>query len=92
MFQSSINHLRAWWGLVDDLLGDPRADAHLDKRSWATHPHRRPLRWQRERRAGSLPAAPAHCLCPVLPARGVGGRDEVPRQPMTAEPRQPTTR
>lgn len=91
MFQSSINQLRAWWELADDLLGDPPADAHLDQRPWTMHPHRRPLRSQRERRAGSVPAAPAHCLCPV-PARAAGGRDEVPRQPMTAEPRQPTPR
>lgn len=66
MFQSSMKRLRAWLDVVDDMLvGDPPADAHLEVPRWATHPHRRPLRWQRARRAGSVPAAPAHCLCPV---------------------------
>jgi hypothetical protein len=68
MFQSSKKRLRAWLDVVDDMLvDDPPADAHLEAPVWATHPHRRPLRWQRARRAGSVPAAPAHCLCPVRP-------------------------
>ena len=72
MFQSSKKRLRAWLDVVDDMLvGDPPADAALDVPIWATHPHRRPLRWQRARRGGSIPAAPAHCLCPVQPARSV---------------------
>jgi hypothetical protein len=77
MFRSSANRLRAWWAFAEDLLGDPPADAHLEP--WETHPHRRPLRWQRERRAGSVPAAPAHCLCPIRRAPTAGGRDEVLR-------------
>jgi hypothetical protein len=69
MFHSSTKRLRAWLDIVDDMLaGDPPDDAHLEAPLWATHPHRRPLRWERARRAGSVPAAPAHCLCPVQSA------------------------
>ena len=69
MFQSSTKRLRAWMDVVDDMLvGDPPADAPLEVPLWAAHPHRRPVRWQRGRRAGSVPVAPAHCLCPVRPA------------------------
>jgi hypothetical protein len=80
MFQSSTKQrLRAWLDIVDDMLaGDPPDDAHLEAPPWATHPHRRPLRWQPVRRSGSVPAAPAHCLCPVRPATGV---NEVSEQP-----------
>jgi hypothetical protein len=81
MFQSSTKRLRAWLDVVDDMLaGDPPADAHLEEPLWVTHPHRRPVRWQRARRAGSVPAAPAHCLCPVRPAPGV---NEVTERPST---------
>ena len=31
----------------------------------APHPHRLPLRWERDRRPGSVPARPAHCISPV---------------------------
>jgi hypothetical protein len=65
MFQSFSNRGRAWLDraetlltLVDDLLGDPPAAA-------PPHPHRHELRWNRTRRAGAVPAPPAHCLCPV---------------------------
>jgi hypothetical protein len=81
MFQSSKTRLRAWLALVDDVLddvlGDPPADAQLDLEPWATHPHRRPLRSTRERRAGSVARPSAHCLCPVRPAPNSGGRTEV---------------
>jgi hypothetical protein len=78
MFQSSKKRLRAWMALAEDVLGDaPPADARLDSRPWATHPHRRPLRWQHERRGGTVPAAPAHCLCPVRPAHSGGQRARV---------------
>jgi hypothetical protein len=71
MFQSSKKRLRAWLEVVDEMLvGDPPVDAHAEPPLWATHPHRRPVRPQRVRRAGSAPAAPAHCLCPVRPVRG----------------------
>jgi hypothetical protein len=76
MFQSSKKRLRAWLDVVDEMLvGDPPVDAHAEPPGWATHPHRRPLRSQRTRRPGSIPEAPAHCLCPVRPAPSdVGGR------------------
>jgi hypothetical protein len=76
MFQSSKKRLRTWLEVVDEMLvGDPPDDAHAEPPVWATHPHRRPLRSQRARRAGSVPGAPAHCLCPVRPVRGeVGAR------------------
>jgi hypothetical protein len=57
--------------IVDDILGHPPDDPHVDAETWAAHPHRRPLRWQRERRAGSVPAPSAYCLSPVGPSRGV---------------------
>jgi hypothetical protein len=79
MFQSSANRLRAWLALAEDVLGDPPDDAHRDLEAWETHPHRRPLRWQRERRGGSVPAAPAHCLCPIRRAPNAGARDQVLR-------------
>jgi hypothetical protein len=78
MFQSSPKRLRAWLALIDEVLGAaPPADEHLEPPAWAEHPHRRPLTWQRERRPGSVPAAPAHCLCPVRPARGADQRPSV---------------
>jgi hypothetical protein len=60
MFQSSGKRLRAWLSLVDDVLGDPPVDV--------PHPHRRPLRLERERRPGSVPARPAHCVSPLRTA------------------------
>jgi hypothetical protein len=85
MFSSSANRLRAWLALADDFLGDPPffgdppEDAQPELEPWETHPHRRPLRWQRERRGGGVPAAPAHCLCPIRRAPHAGGRDEALR-------------
>jgi hypothetical protein len=79
MFQSSSTRLRAWLALAEGLLGDPPAEAHRHPEPWETHPHRRPLRWQRERRGGSVPAAPAYCLCPIRRASNAGGRDQVLR-------------
>jgi len=74
MFQSSTKRLRAWLEVVDDILaGDPSDDAQLEEPPWTAHPHRRPLRWQRARRAGSVPVAPAHCLSPVRPGRSQVG-------------------
>jgi hypothetical protein len=76
MFQSYSKRLRAWLDLVDDMLvGDEEpVDARLEVPPWEAHPHRRPLRWQRARRVGSVPAAPAHCLCPVPSAQGWVGQ------------------
>jgi hypothetical protein len=71
MFQSSKQRLRAWLDVVDEMLvGDPPVDARAEPPVWATHPHRRALHSQRARRAGSVPPAPAHCLCPVRPVAG----------------------
>jgi hypothetical protein len=92
MFQSSPKGLRAWLVRAVEAFGAaPLADAYLDSRPayldsrpahldsppWAAHPHRRPLRWQHERRGGAVPAAPAYCLCPVSSAH-------VGRQPARA--------
>jgi len=65
MFRTSLQRVRVWLEVFDDVLGDahdaaPAADAQLH-----SHPHRTPLRWQRARRPGSVPASPAHCLSPV---------------------------
>lgn len=65
MFQSSAKRLRTWLALVDEALAQPEFDAPPEREAWVTHPHRRPLHWGRERRAGSVPHPPEHCLCPV---------------------------
>src|ERR1700690_2138321 len=49
------------------------ADDSATAASPPPHPHRRPLRWERERRPGSVPHPPMHCLSPVV-RRGVGAR------------------
>jgi len=43
-------------GLLDDVLGDPAPSAH---------PHRRPLRTTRVRRAGTVPTRQQPCLSPL---------------------------
>ena len=58
MFHSSAGRLRAWLSRFEDILGDSPTPE-------APHPHRRPLRWERSRRAGAVPARPAHCISPV---------------------------
>jgi hypothetical protein len=67
MFQSSISRLHAWLGRFDDILGDPPAAA-------PPHPHRRELRWERDRRPGTVVPRPAHCLSPVR--AGVVAREQ----------------
>jgi hypothetical protein len=69
MFQSSAKRLRAWLSLVDDVLGDPPVQA--------PHPHRRPLRLERQRRPGSVPARPAHCISPVRAAPEPARREQL---------------
>jgi hypothetical protein len=69
MFQSSVKRLRALLTLTDDLLGDPPLTE--------PHPHRRPVRLQRERRGGSVTPRAMHCLSPVRPASGDARRDRV---------------
>jgi hypothetical protein len=58
MFHSSAKRLRAWFKRAEDILGDAPVDA-------PPHPHRRPLRWDRTRRAGSVQPRYAHCISPV---------------------------
>ena len=58
--------------MLDDVLADPPAKE-------LPHPHRRPLRWERERRPGAVARKPAHCLSPVRAPRGVGERGEIVR-------------
>jgi hypothetical protein len=68
MFQSSKARLRTWMQLVDDILADHPDDVRDDEPGYLHHPHRTPLRRQRERRLGSVPARPAHCISPVRTA------------------------
>jgi hypothetical protein len=68
MFRTSFTRLRARLETVD-VLGDSPDDAQALEEDFFEHPHRSPLRWERERRAGSVQVRPAHCLCPVRPAR-----------------------
>jgi hypothetical protein len=76
MFRSSLNRLLDWaegaLAPEDEHLGaaDDRAPAPPPLR----HPHRRELRWERQRRPGSLPHPPAHCISPV--GRRVSGSRE----------------
>jgi len=78
MFRSSRDRLRTWLTGAGDLLRaeyEPAEDAliavprrELESSAAAYHvghPHRRDLRWQRSRRPGTVPAAPAHCISPV---------------------------
>jgi hypothetical protein len=58
MFQASVKRFRALLTLADDVLGDPETPS-------APHPHRRPVRIERQRRPGSVPPRAAHCLSPV---------------------------
>jgi hypothetical protein len=73
MFQSPLKRLRALLTLTDDMLGAPPAPV--------PHPHRRPVRIARERRAGSVAPRAMHCLSPVHPASsgnpGVGTKSSV---------------
>jgi hypothetical protein len=84
MFRSSLKRMRSWLELADAALGDPPVEApHHPENLHHDHPHRRPLKWDRARRPGQVPAAPAHCLSPVRhPAAPRqtsrdGGRDRV---------------
>jgi hypothetical protein len=78
MFQSSKARLRTWMKLVDDILAD-HPDEPRDDPGYLHHPHRTPLRWQRERRHGSVSPRPAHCITPVRATSGAAGRDRATR-------------
>jgi len=62
MFQSSHSRIRA-------LLGRAEEAAIEISAAVPPHPHRRPLRFERTRRAGAVPARPAHCISPVRASR-----------------------
>jgi len=70
MFQSVKMRIRAGLSLLDDVLGDREVVA-------VEHPHRRELRWERQRRGGSVPARPALCVSPVRSRREPGRRSLV---------------
>jgi hypothetical protein len=78
MFQSSAHRLRAWLTRADDVLGDPADDAHDRQDDPLVHPHRRPLSWERTRRAGAVAARPAHCISPVRATADADRRDRAP--------------
>jgi hypothetical protein len=71
MFRISVDRLRAWMKWTEDVLGDP-----VDEQLLA-HPHRRPLRWERKRRPGMVPAPPAHCISPLRHGSPGTRRDRV---------------
>jgi hypothetical protein len=75
MFQSSAQRLRTWMSRFEDVLADPSEDAHDHPDDLLTHPHRRPLRWERTRRAGAVPARPGHCISPVRATWDVDERE-----------------
>ena len=68
MFQSSKERFRAWLTRFDDILADHPAEVPDHDERLAHHPHRRPLRWERQRRPGSVAARPAYCISPVRAA------------------------
>jgi hypothetical protein len=81
MFQSATRLLQACISLADDVLGDP-PDSDFGSPMLspeADHPHRRPLRWHRQRRPGQLPPPVAHCLCPVRSSARYDQMDEAIR-------------
>jgi hypothetical protein len=79
MFQSSKTRLRTWLSWAEDVLADPPDEAQGDADNFHTHPHRRPLRWQRPRRPGAVAPRPAHCVSPVPRVTGTPGREPAAR-------------
>jgi hypothetical protein len=77
MFQSAANLLRTCRLLADDLLGDPMDPPPV--REETAHPHRRHLRWERERRPGTIPPPPMRCLSPLRAASSPERCDEAVR-------------
>jgi hypothetical protein len=61
MFPLTPERLQRLLSLLDDVLGDPPAEATTP----LAHPHRQQLRWQPMRRAGQIGARPAYCISPV---------------------------
>ena len=79
MFHSSVSRLRTWLRWTEDILGDPLDEAQSDFDNFIDHPHRRPLRWARERRPGAVCAPPAHCISPVRRPSRITRRDHATR-------------
>jgi hypothetical protein len=79
MFQASADRLRTWLRWAEDALGDPPEDARGEPHNFKSHPHRRPLRWDRARRAGTVAARPAHCISPVRAGASAARRDTANR-------------
>jgi len=87
MFQSSLKRVRLWVERTLAPIEHPpeTANAQLiaaDEQSAAPparHPHRRELRWERDRRPGSIPPPPAHCISPVRPQSGARTHHGTPR-------------
>ncbi|HEY2769260.1 MAG TPA: hypothetical protein VGI87_01765 [Solirubrobacteraceae bacterium] len=79
MFQSSKKRLRTWLSWAEDVLADPSDVAQSPSDNFHTHPHRRPLRWDRPRRPGTVAARPAHCISPVPRGAGVTRREPAAR-------------
>jgi hypothetical protein len=79
MFQSSKQRLRTWLSWAEDVLADPLDDAQGESDNFHTHPHRRPLRWERSRRPGAIAARPAHCISPVPRVTGATRREPASR-------------
>jgi hypothetical protein len=83
MFQPYGQRVRAWLSRFQDILGD-------DWGNPPPHPHRRALRWEPVRRAGSVAARPGHCISPVpgrVPVlRASAARSEAERHPERIEP------
>jgi hypothetical protein len=72
MFQSSAERLRTVLRWAEEVLADAPEQPQDNHDNFIDHPHRRPLRWQRERRPGAVPASPAYCVSPVRPVAGYG--------------------
>jgi hypothetical protein len=77
MFRSSAHRLRAWLEGAGDLLADDGEAESTIHEAHLSHPHRRPLRLERDRRPGSVPPRWAHCVSPVRPSSG--SREPAPR-------------
>jgi hypothetical protein len=75
MFQASRQRLQRLLDVVDDMLvGAPEEDSEMA----APHPHERTVQLRIERRAGTPPPRPAHCLLPIRrPAVRSAARDAV---------------